>query len=196
MTSVHDVAAALLDRLGEMTAMRLEKLVYYCQCWHLARHDLRLFPEPIEAWREGPVVPALFRHHKQLYRVREWPGGEPARLEPAERESIDWVVERYGGFSAVQLSRMTHSELPWRLARGGLPDRERSNSEIRPDIMTTYYGRQRADAETAVTLAAASAALEGVELDEDWQDRLRDVASGAVTADALVAEEIARLDGG
>lgn len=35
MTTSQDVAAALIDRLGEMTAMKLEKLVYYCQCWPL-----------------------------------------------------------------------------------------------------------------------------------------------------------------
>jgi hypothetical protein len=51
-----------------------------------------------------------------------------------------------------------------------------------------------ANAETAVTHAVANAALEGVELDSDWEDRLRDVASGLSTADEVVAEEIARLN--
>ena len=37
MTSVHDVAAALLREAGEMTTMKLQKLAYYCQSWHLAR---------------------------------------------------------------------------------------------------------------------------------------------------------------
>lgn len=57
MATAHDVAATVLGNLGSVTAMKLEKLVYYCQGWHLAREGTLLFPEPIEAWREGPVVP-------------------------------------------------------------------------------------------------------------------------------------------
>ena len=41
---------------GQMTAKKLEKLVYYAQAWHLARHQRPLFPETIEAWAQGPVV--------------------------------------------------------------------------------------------------------------------------------------------
>lgn len=59
--------------------------------------------------------------------------------------------------------------------------------------MRTYYARQMASTETAVALATANAAIEGEEFDEDWQERLRDVASGLVSAEDLIAEEIARL---
>jgi hypothetical protein len=61
--------------------------------------------------------------------------------------------------------------------------------------MKSYYYRQLADPETAVALATANAALEGVEFDDEWQDRLRDVASGLISAEDLVAEEIARITG-
>lgn len=193
MATVHDVAAALMERVGVVTAMKLEKLVYYCQCWHLVRHDLPIFDEPIEAWRQGPVVPALYQKHKGLYQIDEWPHGDAARLTPSERAVVAWVADNYGGFSAIELSRMTHSELPWKAARGTLLDSERSNEEIRRDVMALYYARQLADPEAAVMQATASSALEGVELDDVWQDRLRDVATGRSSADDLVAEEIARL---
>jgi len=62
-------------------------------------------------------------------------------------------------------------------------------------MMKLFYSRQLADSETAVALATANAALEGVEFDEDWQERLRDVASGAIEADDLIAAEIARIKG-
>jgi uncharacterized phage-associated protein len=195
MATAHDVAAALIERMGAMTAMKLEKLVYYCQCWHLARHHSPLFDEPIEAWRQGPVVPALYQRHRGHYTLSAWPSGDPSNLDEYGRSVVDWVVASYGGFSAIQLSRMTHNELPWRVARGSLPDNARSSDPIPQDIMTTYYARQRADVETATTLATASAALEGIELDDDWQDRLRDVAAGVVSADQLIADEIDRGDG-
>jgi hypothetical protein len=34
---VHDVAAFILQHQGEMTAMKLQKLVYYSQVWSLVR---------------------------------------------------------------------------------------------------------------------------------------------------------------
>ncbi len=173
--------------------MKLGKRVYYCQCWHLADHESPLFDEPIEAWREGPVVPALYKRHRGDYGVRTWPLGRSCNLNAEERSSVEWVVANYGGFSAVQLSRMTHNELPWKVARGALPESARSNEPVSLEVIRDYYSRQRADAETAVTLAIASAALEGAELDAEWQDRLRDVATGAITADELIAQEIERL---
>ncbi len=192
MATVHDVAAAIVERLGSITGMKLEKVVYYCQCWHLARYGSPLFDEPIEAWRQGPVVPVLFQRHKGRYTIESWPYGSPADLSDDERESVAWVVTKYGDFSAIELSRMTHNELPWRAARGALPDSAPSSEVISREIIRDYYARQSADAETAVTLATASAALEGVELDAEWQDRMRDVAVGVVSADQLITEEIAR----
>ena len=195
MASVHDVAEAIIQQVGSITSMKLEKLVYYCQGWHLARHNQTLFPEPIQAWRQGPVAPDLYRHHRQQYTVKDWPWGDGSTLSHSERATVTWVAEEYGRFSAVELSRMTHHELPWKAARGPLPDSAASDAPVSIDLMRSYYGRQLADTETAVALATANAALEGMEFDEDWQDRLRDVASGAVSADDLIAAEIARIQG-
>ena len=59
MSNVHDVAAMILNEQGAMTAMKLQKLVYYCQAWHLVWDEECLFPERIEAWANGPVVRAI-----------------------------------------------------------------------------------------------------------------------------------------
>jgi uncharacterized phage-associated protein len=192
MAKVHDVAAALLSALGPMSAMKLEKLTYYSQAWHLARHGERLFSDQIEAWREGPVVPALYEGHRRAYTVYEWSAGDGARLSADERATVDWVVEKYGAFTAESLSRMTHNESPWRVARAGLSATAPSNRVIDEREMIAYYSRQQTDPDTAVELAAASAALEGVQLDADWQARLREVAAGTLSAADLISEEIAR----
>jgi uncharacterized phage-associated protein len=196
MATVHDVASAIVEQAGSMTAMKLEKLVYYCQGWHLARHSSALFGDPIEAWRQGPVVRELYQHHKQQYMISNWPMGDSAALTQAEVDTVQWVTSEYGSFSAVELSRMTHHELPWKAARGGLPDSAASVEPLSTDLMRSYYARQLADPETAVALATANAALEGMEFDEEWQDSLRDVATGAVSADDLIAAEIARIQSG
>lgn len=192
MAKVDDVAAALVSYVGQMSAMKLEKLAYYAQAWHLVRHGESLFADRIEAWREGPVVPALYESHRRLYTITEWQAGDASRLTEQERATVSWVVEKYGAFTAESLSRMTHAEVPWRAARAGLPPTALSNRVIGPREMTAYYSRQQADPDTAVELAAASAALEGVQLDAGWQARLREVAAGTLSADDLISEEIAR----
>jgi uncharacterized phage-associated protein len=46
------------------TAKGSPKLVYYAQGFALALLDRPLFPQHIEAWIYGPVVPALYREYK------------------------------------------------------------------------------------------------------------------------------------
>jgi uncharacterized phage-associated protein len=67
--SVYDVAEYILAREGEMSAMKLHKLVYYCQAWHLVWDGAPLFDEEIQAWANGPVIPALYELHKGEFTV-------------------------------------------------------------------------------------------------------------------------------
>jgi len=172
--------------------MKLQKLAYYSQAWHLARYGEPLFPDEVQAWREGPVVPGLYAHHRKQYMIAEWQWGRAEAIEGSAAEIVDWVASRYGEFSAERLSRMTHNEVPWRVARGNSLDSDKSKEVISREIIRSYYGRQRVDANAAVELAAASSALEGVELDQGWQDKLWDVATGIVSADDLVTAEVER----
>ena len=52
-TSVFDVAQYILETCGTMSAMKLQKLVYYSQAWSLVWNDKPLFYEEIEAWAGG-----------------------------------------------------------------------------------------------------------------------------------------------
>ena len=45
MASVFDVAVYILNSCGEMTAMKLHKLVYYAQAWSLVCDDSPLFDD-------------------------------------------------------------------------------------------------------------------------------------------------------
>lgn len=50
-----------------LTNMKLQKLLYYAQGWHLALKGDALFDERIEAWPHGPVVPPVygtFKHYR------------------------------------------------------------------------------------------------------------------------------------
>ena len=138
-TTAHDVAASILEKHGPMTAMKLQKLVYYSQAWSLVWDDERLFPERIEAWANGPVVPALYRAHKGQYRVEGWPLGDAGKLSDVARETIDAVLGYYGDKSPQWLSDLTHMEDPWRKARAGLHPEERGSREVTLESMVEYY---------------------------------------------------------
>ena len=64
MNNVFDVAEYILSQTGTISAMKLQKLIYYCQAWSLVWDDKKLFPEKIEAWISGPVIRDLYEKHK------------------------------------------------------------------------------------------------------------------------------------
>jgi uncharacterized phage-associated protein len=139
MASVHDVAAYILQKRGPMTAMKLQKLVYYSQAWGLVWDEKPIFPEEIQAWANGPVVFELYDRHRGVFRVSEWNGDRTA-LDNSERETIDLVIDFYGKMSSQELSNLTHQEAPWRDARKGLRSGERGCREITHAAMAEYYG--------------------------------------------------------
>ena len=139
--NVKDVAAYILSKHGKMTAMKLQKLVYYSQAWHLVWEDEPLFSERIEAWANGPVCPDLYNTHRNQFEV--FPGeihGSPDNLTPAMKESIDSVLRFYGDKTSHWLSGLTHAEAPWKDTRLGIPPGERSDREITLASMAEYYG--------------------------------------------------------
>ena len=138
MASVADAAAYVLEKHGAMTAMKLHKLLYYAQAWHLVWDEEPLFDERIEAWANGPIVPAIYQQHRGRFKLDSW-DGDAANLAPNEAESVDVVLEDYGNMSAHDLSTLTHLEAPWRDARGDLPQGEPSTAEITTVAMFEYY---------------------------------------------------------
>jgi uncharacterized phage-associated protein len=149
MPTAHDVAAYILAKHGPLSAMKLQKLVYYAQAWSTVWDDKPLFPERIEAWANGPVVRELYDLHRGQFEVRDWPRGDAASLDDEQRSTVDAVLEYYGPRNAQALSDMTHSEDLWRVAREGLPDGVRGTREITLASMSEYYGSLRADGSEA-----------------------------------------------
>ncbi len=139
MASAHDVAAYVLKVRGEMTAMKLQKLVYYAQAWSLVWDEEPLFSDRIEAWVNGPVIPALYRLHKGQFKVSQWPSGDPEALTSQQRETLDAVLRYYGDRSSQWLSDLTHREAPWREARQGLEPGDPSRREITHAALAEYY---------------------------------------------------------
>ncbi|HUZ03805.1 MAG TPA: type II toxin-antitoxin system antitoxin SocA domain-containing protein, partial [Acidobacteriaceae bacterium] len=60
-TSASDIAkyfiASFQKKNKAISNLKLQKLLYYAQAWHLALYGSPLFSDSIEAWVHGPVVP-------------------------------------------------------------------------------------------------------------------------------------------
>lgn len=141
IVSVHDVASAIMSYYSyNITTMRLQKLVYYCQAWSLVWDEQLLYDEKIEAWANGPIVPKLYKNHRGIFLLDEWPNGNPKKLSTKQKDSVRAVFKFYGGKSGHWLSQLTHKESPWINARKGLAPGERGNKEITPAAMAEYYG--------------------------------------------------------
>ncbi|AJD49747.1 phage-associated protein [Isoalcanivorax pacificus W11-5] len=96
--------------------LKLQKLLYYAQGFHLAIFDKPLFSQNIEAWAHGPVVPSVYHDYKQ-HGKSAIPAPEDFSPEESftdeQLEFLNEVYEVFGQFSAWKLRNMTHEEAPW-----------------------------------------------------------------------------------
>lgn len=137
--SVFDVAKYILEQKNSTTAMKLQKLCYYSQAWSIVWDSEPMFKEDIQAWANGPVVPELFYKHRGQYSVSSLDEGDTNNLSDSEKETINKVLEFYGGFNSQELSDLTHMESPWKDARKGIPVGARSENIITNASMEEYY---------------------------------------------------------
>lgn len=141
MATVFDVAKYILEKMGPLSTMKLQKLCYYCQAWSLVWDDKPLFDEEFHAWANGPVCKELFFHTQGKFSVSasDQPGDINA-ISENQKESIDIVLDYYGPHNAQWLSQLTHMEAPWNQAREGIPNGVGSDNIITKESMAMYYG--------------------------------------------------------
>lgn len=144
--SITDVAAFILNRTGTITTMNLHKLAYYAQAAHIVAHNgAPLFPEDFYAWRSGPVAPALFALHRNLFLIRpgELPQGDPDRLTDEDKNLIIRVCTALGHMTGPELGERVRSEDPWLHARSDLKACEPGHTLIPKITMGVYYFEHR-----------------------------------------------------
>lgn len=128
--SAHDVARELRARLPGSGDVKIHKLLYLCQGWHLGWTGRPLFREEIEAWANGPVVADFWRDEKYGR-----PTALPRDLDPFDRGTIAWVVNRYGHLSGKDLIRLTHGQDPWR----DVAEDDAFNSRISHKALVAFF---------------------------------------------------------
>lgn len=97
-----------------MSNLKLQKMLYYQQGFHLAKFNTPLFDEEIEAWMYGPVVPSVYEHFHSFGANGILPEEHsPIELNLMEEKLFNEVFMAYAQYSAIGLMNMTHKEKPW-----------------------------------------------------------------------------------
>ncbi len=103
--------------------MKLQKLLYYMQGYHVGALAQPLFPEAIEAWEHGPVVREVWYRFNKYGAddipqdvVNEIPFRGSAITTDYQLSLLNWVYDTYGRYTAAQLRDRTHHEMPWEKA--------------------------------------------------------------------------------
>ncbi|MDR1104784.1 MAG: DUF4065 domain-containing protein [Treponema sp.] len=124
MAAAGEVAKYIIKSLP-VDNLKLQKLLYYSQAVHLTLNDRApLFPEPIEAWDYGPVVPSVYHEYKSYGFDILPPADEPVNLGLNEIRAVDMALACFGEMSGPELINYTHGEPPWKDAyRPGRPSR-------------------------------------------------------------------------
>jgi uncharacterized phage-associated protein len=141
-TSAHTVAEFIVQSAGTpISNLKLQKLLYYIQGWHLGIYGTPAFSEEIQAWVHGPVVPAIF----QKYRDFKWNpievNQQEVNLDSELSTHTRAILASYGRFSAAQLEALSHTEAPWIEAREGFAPQEPSHTAISHAAMKRYFSK-------------------------------------------------------
>jgi len=99
-----------------LSNLKLQKLLYYAQGFHIAMYKKPLFQEAIEAWIHGPVVPEVYHTYKHYGSV-PIQFNQDIDLEKYDKDTQDLISEVnriQGQFAAWKLRNMTHEEPPWK----------------------------------------------------------------------------------
>ncbi|ARR04546.1 MULTISPECIES: Panacea domain-containing protein [Campylobacter] len=129
------------DDIVEYTSrLKLLKLLYYIQGYHLAMFDAPLFKDKMEAWLHGPVVPSVYQWVKNLTdeKLQNEAMDEKQmgalNLHPQQTKLISEVLNIYNKYSAYGLRDKTHTEMPWLSVY-----EQGKNNEITQDSLKNFF---------------------------------------------------------
>ncbi len=130
----------------DLSNLKLQKLLYYIQAWHLAFFKKKAFDGEFQAWIHGPVnrdIYDLYKDSMYLYSEMSLDDiDDDKNIETLDNDlkmHVDAILDGYAKFSAIQLEVMTHSEEPWLEARKGYSPNERCERPISEKTMENFY---------------------------------------------------------
>jgi uncharacterized phage-associated protein len=127
--------------------MSLEKLIYYAQAFHFVLKDEPLFPDELQAWKWGPVIPVVYKKYATYGAdpIILPLGGPTTSLGRGIEKFLIEVVDFFRRHTAVNLSRATHLERPW------IEASQSSDNTISQSSLKQFYSSLIEDGERALS---------------------------------------------
>lgn len=142
----------ILKHYGPMSHLKLQKLLFYCDAYHLAYFDTQLVEDKFEAWVHGPVSRKVFKsladksvlHSDIEYSPIEGVDEEAMfeSLNSSQKELITDVLQELHTWTGFQLEKATHREEPWIKARCGYGEADKCAVNIDKDITKVFYKKE------------------------------------------------------
>lgn len=143
----------IMKHYGPMSHLKLQKLLFYCDAYHLAYFNQELIHDTFEAWVHGPVCRRVYDNLKNksiLYAELEYQhrDGEPdvdaefSRLTGDQKDLVTDVLGSLSKWTSLELETATHREAPWIKAREGYSPADKCETEIDKDLTREYYKRE------------------------------------------------------
>lgn len=159
---IHNIAEFVLyychTKGIKVTHLKLQKLLYYIQSWHLVHFDRKpLWKQTPEAWVNGPVYRNIYSayHPSRGYTKFAAIVPEEADLEAVnekydeiyhelnlsenQKKFLIAVLNGYATMTSEKLVLLTHSEKPWNEAREKCGTARNCSEDISLDTMYEYY---------------------------------------------------------
>lgn len=131
----------LLYKCEDITALALQKALYYTQGVYSAFYDSFIFQEDCEAWAHGPVYRDIYYLYKD-YRFNPIISEETfdeSSLTKQELSVLNSVADYLCCYSGKTLENFTHLETPWIEARHGKTDLSYSDEIITKQSIKEYF---------------------------------------------------------
>ncbi|MDE6673086.1 MAG: DUF4065 domain-containing protein [Ruminococcus sp.] len=123
MLNTHTIANTFIllgikEHIG-ISPMKLQKLTYFLYKEYLQRTNEKLFNEPFEKWKYGPVLPSLYYEFSSfganpINRFFRNAKGQAEIIDLDFTSALSKAVKKvwniYKSYSAVELSSLTHEE--------------------------------------------------------------------------------------
>jgi uncharacterized phage-associated protein len=123
LIALHLVQRAEREGIDDMTQLKLQKMLYYIQGYHMALYGTKAFSAPIKAYDNGPVVSSFYGVLKEHVPSRKVVTSAilctalglsgVLCLEEDLLNISNKVFDELGSKTALELRQMTHEESPW-----------------------------------------------------------------------------------
>lgn len=132
-----------------MSHLKLQRLLFYCDAYHLAYFDKELITDKFEAWVHGPVSRKVYGSLKDKYMLyeeltysnntKEDVDKEFEKLTQDQQDFVISILEELYTWTMFELGASIRNEKPWKEAIIGYREADKCHVEISKETTRLFY---------------------------------------------------------